>query len=98
MKPSKFAEHPTVKLVTYDPVAHAAYFLFEDRPVAETKKFNAYISLDLDEAGRLIGIEVLHLNGSKLHEVEEALQEVARMFRRPEVTHIHLDALQEAFQ
>ncbi|GEM_PF-1190032 len=46
---------------TYDPAADAFYarFVPDGTPVAETQEVAPGVMIDLDEAGNLIGIEVL---------------------------------------
>ena len=46
--------------ITYDPEADALYIAFRKDPsVAETHQVNDDISVDLDEQGRIVGLEVL---------------------------------------
>ena len=97
MKHMQFGAAGQSRSVTYDPVAHAAYFQFDERSVAHTKKYNEFLYLDFDEHENLVGIEVLHITDFKAYEVEEGLHQLAKEYHKPELNRIHLDALQEAF-
>ncbi|MHB1711731.1 MAG: DUF2283 domain-containing protein [Acidimicrobiales bacterium] len=46
-------------LVTYDPEADATYVLLADSPVAKTRQFGDSVSVDLDQEGSPIGVELL---------------------------------------
>lgn len=46
-------------LVTYDPDADATYVAVSDAPVTETRRFGDSISVDLDEEGTPVGVELL---------------------------------------
>lgn len=48
---------------SYDPDADALYVRFAPRntPIADTREVEPGIMLDMDEAGRLVGIEVLSM-------------------------------------
>jgi len=46
--------------ITYDPEADALYIAFrKDLSVAETRSVNDDISVDLDERGHIVGLEIL---------------------------------------
>lgn len=45
---------------TYDPEADAAYIYIADAVVAESEEVSDGFVLDFDDAGRIIGIEVLN--------------------------------------
>ncbi len=46
-------------LVTYDPEADATYVSLTDTPVAKTRQFGDSVSVDLDEVGSPVGVELL---------------------------------------
>lgn len=46
-------------LVTYDPEADATYVLLADAPVTKTRQFGDSVSVDLDQAGSPVGVELL---------------------------------------
>ena len=46
---------------SYDPKADAAYIALSDGPVNESEEVAPGIILDFDDAGRVLGIEVLHV-------------------------------------
>ena len=46
-------------LVTYDPEADATYGSLTDTPVAKTRQFGDSVSVDLDEVGSPVGVELL---------------------------------------
>ncbi len=46
-------------LVTYDPEANATYVSLSDAPVAETVQLRDSVSVDLDESGEPVGVELL---------------------------------------
>jgi uncharacterized protein YuzE len=46
-------------LVTYDPEADATYVAISDAEVTETRQFGDSVSVDLDEAGLPVGVELL---------------------------------------
>jgi uncharacterized protein YuzE len=43
----------------YDPEANAAYIRFSSEPIIESEEVSTGIVLDYDEAGRIVGMEVL---------------------------------------
>lgn len=49
-------------LVTYDPEADAAYFRLRKAKVAKTVKLQDWLLADVDQAGRLLGVEMLFVS------------------------------------
>ena len=60
--------------ISYDPEADALYIQFQEGSAGKTKKVEEGILIDLDEQGRLLGIEILGVSEwmplSKLGEIE----------------------------
>lgn len=48
--------------ITYAPAADALYVRLNDQPVIESEQIKPGIVLDYDEAGNVVGIEVLSAN------------------------------------
>jgi uncharacterized protein YuzE len=46
-------------LVTYDPEADATYVSLADTPVTKTRQFGDSVSVDLDQIGNPVGVELL---------------------------------------
>lgn len=46
-------------LVTYDPGDDATYVSLTDTPVAKTRQLSDSVSIDLDEGGTQVGVELL---------------------------------------
>jgi uncharacterized protein YuzE len=57
----------------YDPAADALYVRLNDQPIIESEQIKPGIVLDYDEAGNVVGIEVL---GASKHE-DAPLQQAA---------------------
>ena len=49
--------------INYDPRADALYLRFQDGLVGRTRKVEDGVLVDLDEAGRLYGIEIIGMKG-----------------------------------
>lgn len=47
--------------LTYDPEAKALYMRFSDEQIEETLEFSSSVYLDVDQAGRPVGLEVLNV-------------------------------------
>ena len=62
--------------VTIDPKAAAIYVKMRDGKVARTKEFAPEIFADIDSAGHLLGVEMLHPGTL-------GIKQVARKFHRP---------------
>lgn len=75
----------------YDLNVGALYIRLSDSPVARTQEINDNTLVDLDEAGRVIGIEVISIEspwalGTVLHDYEMPAYEAAQLrayFRMP---------------
>ncbi len=49
--------------ISYDPKADALYIKFQDGTAARTRKVEEGLLVDLDEHGRLYGIEIIGMKG-----------------------------------
>ena len=49
--------------ISYDPKADALYIKFQEGSAARTRKVEEGLLLDLDENGRLYGIEIVGMKG-----------------------------------
>jgi uncharacterized protein YuzE len=61
--------------VSYDPHADAVYLRFAKGKVAKTEEVRDGIIFDYDEAGRIAGIEILHVSKTL---PEAALKDISR--------------------
>ena len=77
-------------LVSYDNIAQAVYIeLQSDATIAKTIKVTPETFVDVDAHGALIGVELLNPSAG-------ILRKLAKPYRHPELTTIHLDKLQAA--
>lgn len=53
---------PHVLVVQVDPAANAAYLRISDSSIAKTEELNDWTLVDLDPAGKLVGVEILGLS------------------------------------
>jgi uncharacterized protein YuzE len=49
--------------ISYDPKADALYIKFQEGSAARTRKVEDGMLMDLDAAGRLLGIEIIGMKG-----------------------------------
>ena len=49
--------------ISYDPRADALYIKFQEGSVARTRKIEDGLLVDMDEGGRLFGIEIIGMKG-----------------------------------
>jgi len=77
-------------LISYDNLADAVYIQLQpEAKVARTVEVAPETFVDLDEHGELIGVELL--NPTTL-----ILRKLAKKYRRPELSAVHPQKLQEA--
>lgn len=72
--------------VTYDPSADALYIRLTDHTVLRSKQINDDVAIDFDDAGRVIGLEVLHVSQSGIDPttLELKLEQSAEGVERPD--------------
>lgn len=78
-------------LISFDTDANAMYIKLKDASVAKTEEFAPEIFLDFDEAGNLLGIELL--NPAKLE-----LHQIAKKFHAPQLGKIPREPVQQIHQ
>ncbi|MGJ4789767.1 DUF2283 domain-containing protein [Leptospira koniambonensis] len=60
--------------IRHFPETDSIYIDFADRPSAETQEINVDVNIDLDESGKLVGIDI-HGNASKYVDLSSFLIE-----------------------
>jgi len=78
-------------LISFDTEARAMYIELKDAKVAKTEEFAPEVFLDFDEAGSLLGIELLNPGKLELHQI-------AKKFHAPQLRKIPTKPIQEIYQ
>ncbi len=83
-------------IVDYDPVGRALYVRVRSGRVHKTREEAEDVHVDLDRAGRLLGVEVLDpgRTGARVRAVRRRL---ARRYHLSELTHFHPDELPKVY-
>ena len=76
-------------IVSYDPVAHAAYIRVKSGRVSRTVKETPDVFVDLDSKGSLLGVELLDPKNIRINIVHK----IAKEFGFPGLKHLNLRAI-----
>ena len=82
-------QHESGLVVEYDPTAKAVYVRIRQGQVAKTLEKEKNFFLDLDDKGRLLGIEILDPQKKPLLKRKKALESAAKQFGPAELRYFH---------
>lgn len=80
-------------LVSWDPLAHAAYVKLAQGRVSETKQEGPGVYADIGSGGKLLGLEILNPKTLKL----TIMQKIARKYDAPGLRKFNPRALPQVF-